>query len=110
MSPRSRCIFATVVPGLSLLGRIIHLMAASAKSRILYELILECRRFGEARPDGGCYVALRETDLAARAGLSRETVSREVRKLKAEDLISGSRNGMIIKDLAAIERILGSEV
>src|SRR6266496_6592268 len=50
-----------------LLGRMVHLMAGTAKSRLLYELIVECRRFGKPG-DGKRYVLdINEGDLAARA-------------------------------------------
>jgi CRP-like cAMP-binding protein len=92
-----------------MLGRIMHLMAASAKSRILYELIIECRRFGKQR-DGGCWVSLHETDLAARSGLSRETVSREMRRFKADGLLEINRSGILVRDLEAVEKIIGGVI
>lgn len=85
-----------------LMGRISHLMAGSAHSRILYELLLEARRFGTERPDGGYTLGLSEKDLGARAGLSRETVNRELHKLKEQGLITVGRNDMVIPDLARI--------
>jgi len=90
-------------------GRILHLMGASAKSRILYELIIECRRFGTPR-DGGCWVSLHETDLAARAGLSRETVSREMHRFKADGLLVVSRKGILVLDLPTIEDMIGGVI
>lgn len=81
-----------------LLGRIAHLMAGSARSRILYELLIEGRRFGEPRGKG---VALHvtESDIGAHAGLARETVSREIHKLKEEGLISIVKKEIWINDL-----------
>lgn len=78
-----------------LLGRLAHLMAGTARSRVLYELLIEARRFGE--PNGA--VDLNETDIAARAGLARETVSREMVKLKDEGLITVSKNRITILNI-----------
>ncbi|HSX32616.1 MAG TPA: Crp/Fnr family transcriptional regulator, partial [Candidatus Saccharimonadales bacterium] len=93
-----------------MLGRIVHLMAGSAKSRLLYELLIESRRFGSRQPDGSCRLAIKEAELAARAGLSRETVSREIQKLVADDLITISRSGILVRDIGALEKKLGTEL
>lgn len=90
-----------------LLGRVVHLMSSSARSRLLYELIIECRRFGKDQPAGGCVITLNEKDLGARAGLSRETVNREVSKLKKDGLIKVSHNNFLVKDVAELEHKLG---
>jgi len=93
-----------------LLGRTAHLMGSSAKSRLIYELILEARRFGTSQEDGGCLLSINEKDLGARAGLSRETVNREIHKLKDEDFIAISSKTMVIKNLVNLEKKLGREV
>lgn len=92
-----------------LLGRIVHLMSGTAKSRLIYELIIEARRFGKQQKDGSYLLNVSELDLAARAGMSRETVSREMRKLKELKLISLDSQKMIVKDLAGLEKALGAE-
>lgn len=93
-----------------LLGRMSHLMASSAKSRLIYELILEGRRFGTIQADGSCVLNINEKDLGARAGLSRETVSREMNKLKADELIDIRNKAIHIKKLEALEKKLGQVV
>lgn len=93
-----------------LLGRIVHLMSGSAKSRLLYELIIECRRAGQKTADGYYALGVNEVDLAARSGLSRETVSREMHKVKSKDLVSITGKGIVVKDLAALEKNLGGEI
>lgn len=92
-----------------LLGRMAHLMASTAKSRVMYELIIECRRFGDT---GGTDLAITasESDLGARAGLTRETVSRELQKLKAEGLITVSQKRLTVPDLIALETRLGRDL
>ena len=89
-----------------LLGRMVHLMSGSAKSRLLYELVIESRRFGKKNADGSIQLSVSEGDLAGRTGLSRETVSREIHKLKNQDLVSLKHSGIIVKDIAAIEEII----
>jgi CRP-like cAMP-binding protein len=90
-----------------LLGRVVHLMSGTARSRLLYELIIECRRFGEKQSDGSYVLKSNEGDLAARSGLSRETVSREIKKVKEQGLIQLSNKEIHITDLGALEKKLG---
>lgn len=92
----------------SLLGRMVQLMAGSARHRLIYELIIEARRFGENQPDGSYHLSVSEADLAARSGMSRETVSREFSKLTKELVVRGGREGIVIFDLNKLEQILGS--
>lgn len=93
-----------------LFGRIVHLMSGTAKSRLLYELIIECRRFGEHQKDGSFVLNIKESDLASRSGLSRETVNRELQTVKKDGLVLIGNKGIIVKDLKALEKKLGSEV
>lgn len=90
--------------------RMAHLMGGSAKSRLLFELITECRRFGQQSENGASIVKISEAELGARAGLSRETVSRELHELKKLNLISITRLGIVLNDLDALEKRLGSEL
>lgn len=93
-----------------LLGRVVHLMSGSAKSRLLYELIIECRRFGTKNKDGSYTLDITEASLAARSGLSRETVSREMQKIKAAGLVRIHGKGIQIMDIAALEQKVGIEI
>lgn len=90
-----------------LLNRMAHLMASSAKGRLMFELLIACRRFGKAE-GAGYKLVMNETDLGARAGLSRETVSREMRKLEKEGFVEVKSGTVTIKDLAAFEKKLGT--
>jgi CRP/FNR family transcriptional regulator len=92
-----------------LLGRMVHLMSGTARSRVMYELIIECRRFGQNEKADTYELTVSEVDLAARSGLSRETVSREISKLKEQKLIS-SNIKLAVKDLAELEKMLGMEL
>lgn len=89
-----------------LIGRMTHLMASSARVRLIYELVVEAKRFGTMRDDGGCSLAINEKGLAARAGMSRETVSRELHKLKGENLVAVRSRDILIKDMEALEKKL----
>lgn len=93
-----------------MLGRMTHLMSGTAKSRLIYELIIECRRFGKLQPGGGYTVDATEVDIAARSGLSRETVSREMHKLKEKQLVSVDHGRIIIADLAKLEAAHGAGI
>lgn len=92
-----------------LLGKVVQLMSGTAKSRLVYELIIECRRFGQQQGDGSYRLSTSEVDIAARSGLSRETVSREMQKIKEQGLVSVERNGIVINDVENLEKSLGSE-
>jgi CRP/FNR family transcriptional regulator len=93
-----------------ILGRMVHRMSGTAKSRLLYELIMECRRFGVNQADGTCRLEATERDLAARAGLTRETVSREMSKLKKQNWVTVNGKGIFIHDIKLLERALGGEL
>ena len=93
-----------------MLGRMVHLMSGSAKSRLIYELIIECRRFGQKQTDTGYILHTSEIDLAARSGLSRETISREMRLLKDKQWITVSKSGITVRDITELETALGGEV
>lgn len=93
-----------------ILRRMSHLMASSAKGRLMFELLIACRRFGEKADDGSVTLYMKETDLGARAGLSRETVSREIKKLARAGLVTHHAGQFIIKDIAAFEDKLGKIV
>lgn len=92
-----------------LLQRMSHLMAGSAKSRLLFEVLLESRRFGK-KSTNTYTLELNETELGARSGLSRETVNRELHKLKTKDLIEIGHGNIILKDIDLLEKELGQSL
>lgn len=79
------------------------LMAGSARSRLIYELIVQCRNFSINDSDDGYVLDIREKELAARAGLSRETINREITKLKREKLITFDHRHIIVPDIDKLE-------
>lgn len=91
-----------------LMGRMVQLMSGSAKSRLLYELILEARRFGDLNGSEAITLDINEKDLGSRTGLARETVSREIHKLKDMNLLQVTSKGIRINDLDALSKALSS--
>lgn len=91
-----------------LIGRLAHLMGSNAKGRLMYEILIACRRFGETRKDGSCIIRLSEKDLASRVGITRETISREMSKLAREKLLEIKTGMIIVKDIDAFEAKLGT--
>ena len=93
-----------------LMGRMVHLMSGTANSRLIYELIIECRRSKKNDEHASYNLTTNESGMAARSGLSRETISREMHKLKAEGLVRVTNKGIVVKDLAKLEQKLGTEI
>ncbi len=93
-----------------LLQRMTHLMKGNARSRTILELVIACRYFGKPKDDGSFVVEIPESELAARAGLSRETVSRELHKLHKKGWLEISQKHIIIRSPNALEQELGSGI
>lgn len=91
------------------LGRMAHLMASSAKGRLMFELLTECRRFGDV-DDNSCSARINEKDIGARAGLSRETVSREMKTLIESGLVAFDAGLVTISDVDAFEAKLSKVI
>lgn len=85
-----------------LLSRTSFLMASSAKRRLMFELLIAGRRYGKTT-QRGLELTMNESELAARAGLTRETVSREMKKLIDEKLVTLSAGVITIPNLAHYE-------
>lgn len=92
------------------LGRAVSLMASNALSRVAYEIYVETTRYGKQVEDGHYLIEINERNIAARTGLTRETVNREIRKLKDMDAIQVERRGLVIKDLGYLEKKLYKEL
>jgi CRP-like cAMP-binding protein len=70
-----------------ILRRMAHIMGGNASTRVLYELAIEGRR--QSKNEDNTYsLSFGETELAAKAGLTRETVSRIMKDLKSKRLVS----------------------
>jgi CRP/FNR family transcriptional regulator len=93
-----------------LLRRMAHLMASKANIRVLFELITECKRFAQQQKDGSYIIPMHSYELADIAGLSRETVSRELALLKKDGLIDINRRHVTVKDLEKLEAMLAQHL
>lgn len=92
-----------------LLSRMTYLMSGSAYERLVSELIIIIRRFGVTE-EGKVYVKINEKELATQIGMTRETVSRELAKLKTSGLISFSKKQLIVKDVADLENEINASL
>ncbi len=91
------------------LSRMAYLMAGNAYARLITELIIMTKRFGIAGKDGIAF-AITEKELSSFAGMTRETVSREMRTLKAKNLVTFQKNILVVRSLDALEKVLIREV
>ena len=83
-----------------ILTRMTYLMAGNAYARLITEIIIHAKRFGNP-------LHISETDLAERAGMTRETVSREMKLLKEKGLVVFRKNIIVIESLEDLENELG---
>lgn len=88
-----------------LLTRMTYLMSGSAYTRLVTELIIHAKRFGGHKTTE-IVLTIAEKDLATRSGMTRETVSREMKTMKEKGLVSFHKNLLTIKDLNLLEEEL----
>lgn len=77
-----------------LLRRLALAASGIAVNRLLYELLVEAYRFSVAKTGDTTLITIRQNTLAARSGLARETVSRELHKLEKLNLLELSKAGI----------------
>jgi CRP/FNR family transcriptional regulator len=82
--------------------RMMLMATGGATSRVLLELVISTDRFGEEQSNNVYILPMTETELALSAGLSRETVSREISKLKDIGLVEISHNEIRVPDYKAL--------
>lgn len=90
-----------------LLRRLAYAAGGSARSRLAFELVVECLRFGNVGKDGVYELHIKQDGLAARTGLARETISRELHKLEQDKLLILTPGGIRIPDVAGLESSSG---
>ncbi len=88
-----------------LLDRMVMLMAGSARSRLACEMVIDCKRFATKITEKHYILSTNEVGFAARTGLSRETISRELNKLKRKKYISTSPRLIEVLNFPEIEKI-----
>ena len=87
--------------------RIINLEYRSVRERLVSFLLTMASRFGESTEQGLTVgVPLKQQDIASSINSSRETTSRELTYLEKKGLIENKRICIIIKNKAALEKIL----
>lgn len=91
-----------------LLKRNAYLMAGHARSRLAFELLIEAQRFGTNLKEG-IMIILSEAELGSRAGLTRETVSRELTAMKKMDILTIGRKGILITNISGLKKLLASD-
>lgn len=87
------------------LKRMTHLMTGKARGRVIYEILLDVRGFGETHQKGPYTLSINVTELSSRAGLTRETVSRELSRLKKSGLLA-STSAITVTDTALLDKAL----
>jgi len=85
-----------------ILTRMTYLMSGNANGRLITELIIQAKRFGKKK-ENGIEVKTSEKDIAAQSGMTRETVSREMRVLKDKGLVTFSKNILLIHSMQKLE-------
>lgn len=84
--------------------RMEYLMGGKASSRLITELLIYAKRFGQKEKDGILIkLKLTEKDLAAQTGIARETVSRQLHILIEKKLITYDRGSLVINNLQQLE-------
>lgn len=85
------------------------LLGSNARAKVLFSVILQARRYGKSTDDGRIRVDATESYLAELAGVSRETVSRQLQELKSRGTINISRGVIEILSLKNLEAELLKE-
>lgn len=88
-----------------LLMRMTYLMSENAYVRLIIELLIFARRFGDNKQQM-IELTISEKDLAVQSGMTRETVSREIKVLKDKGLMMVDKNVLCITDVKKLEEEL----
>lgn len=93
-----------------LLRRMAHIIGGNTYTRLKFELLNAAYRFGQRQRNASILIPLNEDEVGRQGGMARETVSRHIQKLKSKGLLSVTRKGIILHDLARLENDLGDEL
>ncbi len=85
--------------------RMESLLSNDAYYRTLAQIIIHTRRFGISE-GGKCKLRITHNHLASLAGLRRETVTREIKKLQDKDIVSYQGETMIVENIDRLEQEL----
>lgn len=89
----------------ALLGRLVLTARGIATSRLLFELLIEAYRFGVEVEGAKRSVTIKQSVLAERSGLARETVSRELHKLAQDGLIARQNHVITLDTIKLGQRL-----
>lgn len=92
-----------------MLRRMTYLMAGNAYARLITELIIHAKRFGK-KTNSKLEVKVSEKELATQSGMTRETVSREMKELKNKGLVTFNKNILAIKSIEDLEKELVEDI
>lgn len=87
-----------------LLSRMTHLMSSNAYDRLLVELLLYAKRFGKTETN--IEIDISERELAAQTGMTRETISREMKVIKENGLVQESNKKLSIVSVEKLQQEL----
>jgi len=90
--------------------RMAHVMGGTARTQVLFELITEFSRFSTVKGGGKLEVKITTAELAKRCGLSRESVSRELKKLSSKQTLDKSYGAISVRSLDVLRSQLGEAV
>ncbi len=95
-----------------ILTRMTYLMSGNAYARLITELVIQSKRFGKKSSlfKNTVMVKISEKDLAAQAGMTRETVSRKLKLLKNKGLVLFKNHLLIIKNVDKLKEELTRQV
>lgn len=91
-----------------LLMRMAYLMSGNAYASLIAELLISAKRFGTKGKNGATGMKLSGKDLATHAGMTRETVSRELAILKKKGLVGFYKGMITIPNIQKLEDELTS--
>jgi len=88
-----------------LLKRMEHLAFGSASQKVASILMICAERFGEKKGDGAIiHIPLTHRDVAMLVGMTRETVSIEIKKLERKGIIEYAGRSIFIKDTRKLQK------
>lgn len=86
--------------------RMVYSMSGTAQSKLVHVLLLECMQDGSPTQHVDYVIRTKSSEIAARAGLARETVSRELKKLGQNNIVQVANRQIHIPDIGALEQAL----
>jgi len=86
--------------------RNVYFANGSAMQRMIYEVILMATRFGDFNSNKVLTIPFSEQDIAHNSGLTRETVNREISKLKKLNLLTVEKKLLHIQSVENLDNYL----